>query len=317
MAAPQPADLIGVPALIAVATKRNADWAATPLRERLEVVRWFRQQLTQLPADAETLVAQLLPLCDACRFLEREAEKILSAAPGFPADGRPLWLRDVEIQTYRSSTGLCSSLRRRTIRISCRACDAPGAGRRQHRDPQAGNGGTGRRPRRCGGAVAGRFSGNRRRVPAFAGVDKVILTWKAATGEAVLAQLAPISRLPQWNFPAMTRFLSGPMPIWLWSSRPSSLGGNSIAARRALRRGDFAARGLQLPWPVTHYDSDEEALALAESEYALGATVFGREPGASEMAKRIRAGVVVVNDMIVPTADPRLAFGDMAGVGLG
>lgn len=64
--------------------------------------------------------------------------------------------------------------------------------------------------------------------------------------------------------------------------------------------------------------NDEDALAAASCcSYALGATIFGEEPGASALARRVRAGVVVVNDVIVPTADPRLPFGGRGRSGFG
>lgn len=63
----------------------------------------------------------------------------------------------------------------------------------------------------------------------------------------------------------------------------------------------------------------EEALALdAQCPYALGASVFGPEPAALALAARLRAGSIVINDLIVPTADPRLSFGghDESGFGV-
>jgi acyl-CoA reductase-like NAD-dependent aldehyde dehydrogenase len=64
--------------------------------------------------------------------------------------------------------------------------------------------------------------------------------------------------------------------------------------------------------------NDDEALAAAaRCPYALGATVFGRRRGAEALAARVRAGCVVVNDMIVPTADPRLPFGGRGQSGFG
>lgn len=63
---------------------------------------------------------------------------------------------------------------------------------------------------------------------------------------------------------------------------------------------------------------DAEALALAaRCPYALGASVFGSEPAARRLAERVRAGVVVINDLIVPTADPRLPFGGRGASGFG
>ncbi|MFW6189366.1 MAG: aldehyde dehydrogenase family protein [Planctomycetota bacterium] len=62
-----------------------------------------------------------------------------------------------------------------------------------------------------------------------------------------------------------------------------------------------------------------EALrADAECPYALGASVFGPRGPARMLARRIGAGVVVVNDIIAPTADARLPFGgwDESGFGV-
>ena len=57
--------------------------------------------------------------------------------------------------------------------------------------------------------------------------------------------------------------------------------------------------------------------ADARCPYALGATVFGPEDRAHECAKRINAGAVIVNDMIAPTADPRMPFGGRKKSGYG
>jgi aldehyde dehydrogenase (NAD+) len=55
-----------------------------------------------------------------------------------------------------------------------------------------------------------------------------------------------------------------------------------------------------------------------DSDYALGATIFSRdEKGARALAERIRAGIVVINDMIAPTADPRIPFGGRGRSGFG
>ena len=75
---------------------------------------------------------------------------------------------------------------------------------------------------------------------------------------------------------------------------------------------------LDLATPLIPFDDLEEALAGARrSPYALGASVFGPEEEAVALAGRIRAGVVVVNDLIVPTADPRLPFGGRGESGFG
>lgn len=65
-------------------------------------------------------------------------------------------------------------------------------------------------------------------------------------------------------------------------------------------------------------NNDDAALAAAaQCPYALGATVFGRTTTAHALARRVNAGVVVINDAIVPTADPRLPFGGRGLSGFG
>ena len=49
----------------------------------------------------------------------------------------------------------------------------------------------------------------------------------------------------------------------------------------------------------------------------MGATVFGDEPRAKELAGRLTAGCVVINDMLAPTADPRVPFGGSGESGFG
>ena len=51
--------------------------------------------------------------------------------------------------------------------------------------------------------------------------------------------------------------------------------------------------------------------------YALGASVFGDGGEAQSVAARLDVGVVTINDLIVPTADPRLPFGGRGESGFG
>lgn len=65
-------------------------------------------------------------------------------------------------------------------------------------------------------------------------------------------------------------------------------------------------------------DDMEEALALAAAcPYALGASIFGPVAEAVAFAARVKAGAVTINDLIVPTADPRLPFGGSGKSGFG
>lgn len=70
---------------------------------------------------------------------------------------------------------------------------------------------------------------------------------------------------------------------------------------------------------VTGYTHESEVVAFArESEWALGASIFSREEKAARrLADRLPVGVVTLNDVIVPTADPRLPFGGRRSSGFG
>ena len=64
----------------------------------------------------------------------------------------------------------------------------------------------------------------------------------------------------------------------------------------------------------------DEAEALQANEgcrYALSATVFGPEDAAKRLAAKLRVGNVLINDAIVPTADPRVPFGGRGRSGYG
>jgi aldehyde dehydrogenase (NAD+) len=61
-----------------------------------------------------------------------------------------------------------------------------------------------------------------------------------------------------------------------------------------------------------------EAVALHEAcPYALTAAIFGDEKQARALALKITAGTVTVNDLIVPTVDPRVPFGGRRCSGFG
>lgn len=71
---------------------------------------------------------------------------------------------------------------------------------------------------------------------------------------------------------------------------------------------------------LTIFDAatEEEAIQLQERcPMALTVSIFGGERSARELARRMTAGTVVINDVIVPTADPRVPFGGRNGSGFG
>ena len=70
--------------------------------------------------------------------------------------------------------------------------------------------------------------------------------------------------------------------------------------------------------PVT--DSAQALLFDLHCPYALGATIFTGGPDDPELrllVDRIRAGSVVIDDIIAPTADPRIPFGGSSQSGFG
>ena len=104
------------------AREAQRSWAAMPLRQRLGVIRRLRHLIARhaeelavavplsIPGSlqrsiADTLVAEVLPLAEACRFLERDAPSIL-APRHLSRRGRPFFLRGVEAIVERSPWGI-------------------------------------------------------------------------------------------------------------------------------------------------------------------------------------------------------------------
>lgn len=78
-------------------------------------------------------------------------------------------------------------------------------------------------------------------------------------------------------------------------------------------------RDIFAPWlALVAVDDMEQALSLtARLPLALGASVFGPREAATSLARRLDCGAVTVNDLIAPTADPRLGFGGTRHSGFG
>jgi acyl-CoA reductase-like NAD-dependent aldehyde dehydrogenase len=349
--------LPAVPAAGAMAAARTAQaaWAAVALTRRLRIIRTIRHLIAAEPSrffrvgrpEAETLSAEVVPLADACRFLEREAPSLL-ACRHLGSEGRPVWLAGVHAEVRREPLGVVL-----VIAPSNYPLFLPGAQTAQALT--AGNAVLWK-PGRGGTAAAEAFAAvaaeaglpagllsvlpedpEAARQAIAAGVDKVLLTGSAATGRQVLAELA------RHLVPA-TLELSGCDALFILPKADldrvaravrfgSTLNGGEtcIAPRRVFVPSELEpallerlARQLPAAPPgsetltVTPVSGLDEALAAAAlSPYALGASVFGPEEEAVAFAARIRAGVVVVNDVIVPTADPRLPFGGRGESGFG
>lgn len=204
----------GAAAPVAAARAAQPAWGARPVARRLRVVRRLRRRLAAdaaalaavagRPGDAglaETLTAEVLPLADACRFLERRAEALL--APRRPgAEGRPGWLAGVELEIRREPLGVVLVIAPGNYPLflpGVQALQALVAGNAVVLKP--GRGGTAAADRLARLAVGAGLDPRllavlpeepeAARGAIAAGVDKVLLTGSAATGRQVLAELAP------------------------------------------------------------------------------------------------------------------------------
>ena len=194
---------------------RNAapEWAAVPVRRRLRAIRGLRHLIAEradalaesvtLPQrgdPAQTLGAEVLPLAEACRFLERRAPRALR--PRRVRGGRPVWLSGTRLELRREPMGVVLILGPSNYPLflpGVEAIAALASGNAVAVKP--GTGGAG--PMNIlhdlmleAGLPEGLFtvldeSPQAGRDAIRAGVDKVLLTGSAATGAAVLKELAP------------------------------------------------------------------------------------------------------------------------------
>ena len=89
---------------------------------------------------------------------------------------------------------------------------------------------------------------------------------------------------------------------------------SDVRPRMRVARTDLFAPVLSL----LAVDDEEDALSQArQCPYALGASVFGPEGPAVRLAERVHAGLVTINDLIAPSADPRIPFGGRGESGFG
>jgi acyl-CoA reductase-like NAD-dependent aldehyde dehydrogenase len=195
------------------ATTTQKPWIAFDVKSRMRVLQRARRLMaehamkfaneiapTLVRTKADTLVTEVLPLLDACRFLERNAAKILAPRKlGF--SGRPLWLQGVEAEVWREPLGHILVIGPANFPLflaGAQVLQALAAGNRVTWKPGAG-----------GRAVAERFAHTLYEAGLPAGTltvtddtvaaaktalaalpDKVVFTGSQASGSAVLNELA-------------------------------------------------------------------------------------------------------------------------------
>ena len=342
--------------LVAIAREAQRVWARNSIKSRLKIVRKIRDRIAAdssqlvdafppalIRSRADSLTTEIVPLAEACRFLEIQAPSIL-ASKRLSNQGRPFWLRRVQIRVHRESHGLVLIIGPSNYPLflaATQALQALVAGNAVLLKPGRGAGkvlGAFSRRLQDAGLPEGLFTLLSEEVEAAttairSGVDLVALTGSVDSGKAVLREAA------EQVIPAIVE-LSGQDPVFVRADADlekavsaiafgAELNGGEtcIAPRRIFvdsaiaedfRRKFDQANANPSAIPVVTVRSDEEAVYLAsQSTYALGATIFGEEHAASKFAKQLRAGVVVINDMVVPTADPRVSFGGRGWSGFG
>ncbi len=409
---------------IATAREAQASWAAVGVRERLAVIRRLRQEMAvgaealaaSVPLEltgnlhrslADTLVSEVLPLLEACRFLEREAEFVL-APRRESTSARPAWLGGVTVETRRDPLGVVLVIGPGNYPLflpGVQVLHALVAGNAVLWKPAPGGEGAALAMQRmlgaCGldrGLVTVLGTDISAGTAAMrAGVDKVVLTGSAATGRAVMRELAEtltpavmelsgcdavfvldgavasdegrarvveaVTFALRFNGSATCMaprrlFVTSTVADRFVGELAASLAGMepvpvSAGTRERLREmvdeatlygakvlvnglGSAGVMGATLLTDVTpemritqadvfapvlsvlQVESIDEAVAAYDAcRYALTAAVFGPVREAEALGARLRAGCLLVNDLIVPTADPRTSFGGRGESGFG
>ena len=388
---------------LARARKAGRTWADTALPARLAVIGCLRRLIARDAAAlaatveralADTLVAEVLPLAEAARFLIRRAPAVL--APSRPRGGRPLWLFGVRARIYREPCGVVLILAPGNYPLflpGTQALQALAAGNAVCVKPAPGCDA----PMQAlaallqeAGLPKGVFqvlASAMGEAAVRAGFDHIVLTGSAETGQRVMtaaaATLTPTTMelsgsdavfvLPGADLDLVAACLAyglrlnggatciAPRRVFVMQPDASALEAKllarlpgipaaavppAIAARLATLVDQASADGARLasggdgrpmvvvdarpdmellrhdvfaPWlALIPVENPEGALAAAaDCPYALGASVFGPPPAAQAIARRVSAGSVCVNDLIVPTADPRLPFGGRGRSGFG
>lgn len=333
----------------------QARWAATPVSQRLRVIRELRHLIAEnahaLAAAAaanserpiaEKLASEVLPLADACRWLGRAAARVL-APRRHGSRGRPWWLAGVSFEVQRQPFGTVLVIGPGNYPLflpAVHALHALVAGNAVLWKPAPGT-----------REVALLFDDLTRAAgldPALLtiipdtisaatdaiheGIDKVVFTGSSRNGRDVLAALAPT------NTPSVME-LSGEDPVLVLADADLDLvvralrfgtqlnnGNTCIAPRRLIvveeAFDDFLARlwAAAFPAPMIERVGDDDAAVKSANagDFGLGASIFSRDIAkARALAARIKTGFVLVNDLIVPTADPRLPFGGVKASGFG
>ena len=341
--------------VLADARAAQARWSLTPIRDRLRIVRALRHtiaenadKLASIAASvsdrpiAEKLVSEVLPLADACRWLEKSADRVL-ATRRCGSRGRPFWMQGVTFEVQRQPFGLVLVIGPGNYPLflpAVHALHALVAGNAVLLKPAPGT-----RHVAFAFAQLAREAGldpalltilpesvTAARNAIADGVDKVIFTGSSENGRDVLAELAETSTPSVMELSgqdALLVFADADLDLVVRALRfGTSLndGETCIAPRRLVVVQSIAEDLLmrlsvaQVPRMLIERVRDEKTAVhrANDADFALGCSIFSRDVAkARALAARIKTGFVLINDLIAPTADPRMPFGGVKASGFG
>ncbi|MGI8432135.1 MAG: aldehyde dehydrogenase family protein [Chthoniobacterales bacterium] len=333
---------------IAAAREAQRTWENFPIQRRLAAVRQLRLAIAAEPARlaglaaapndrpvAEKLVSEVIPLLDACRFLEREARWTLRTKR-YGARGRPLWLRGSSFVVERKPFGVVLVVGPGNYPLFLPAVQLLQA-------LVAGNAVLVKPAENCSAPLQWIVLQLRlapdlvqllpeppesARQAVRAGVDAVVFTGSSENGRDLLGLMA------KRNTPGIFE-LSGADSVFVRHDADVALAAKAVVFGRRLNGGEtcmapqniFAHSAvaerlrdsLGEGFSVRAFADDAEAIAWArQAEFGLGAAIFSAdEMAARAFARQLPTGFVVINDLIVPTADPRFPFGGVRASGFG
>lgn len=340
---------------IGEARAAQKDWAARPVSARMKILRNWRHLMAEhaesLAVSAaavssrpvsEKLVSEVLPLLDGCRWLEGNTSRVLSKQK-VGRRGRPFWLRGVYSEIQREPYGIILVIGPGNYPLflpGVHALQALAAGNAVWIKPAPETG----QVMEHWAALAQEAALPAKllsilpetleaaRLALKESPDKVIFTGSSENGRAVLSELA-LTGTPsvmELSGRDCVLVLSGAdlelvVRALLFAARLN--GGHTCMAPRRLIVVEEVSEALRSQLPEeqakvlrieTVRDAEEAILRANAGEHGLGAAVFTRDLSlARAVARRLRTGFVTINDVIVPTADPRLPFGGIKASGFG
>lgn len=310
------------------------------LAENSEMLTESVAQTTSRPS-SEKIVSELLPLIEAAHWLQNEAPEIL-ATRHEGKRGRPRWLGGVALEIGRRPFGLVLVVAPRNYPLflpAVHALHALAAGNAVLLKPAPNCSATITKFREIAlsiGIDADLFQILPESVETaidavHAGVDLVIFTGSSSHGRELLQHLA------LHNTPSIME-LSGADNVFVRADADLTRAASAIAFALHLNGGNtcivphavyahasvsrkLRARLAQFGANISLHEvgSDNEALTLvANEEYGLGAAIFSADENAARaFAEKLSTGFVTINDLIVPTSDPRFPFGGVRASGFG